>query len=215
MAERPIPIESDPPSPGAPGISFEDAQLVQQVQSGRVEAYGELVRKYQDRLYNTCWRICGNAEDARDLTQEAFVKGLEGIDAFRSQSKFYTWLFRVAVNLCLTHRRRAKVRQAASLDQAIDTGGTQAQTLGQRIRDRKAERPDARGGRAELQRQVTEALATLDDDLRSVVVLRDLEGFDYQQISEILEVAPGTVKSRLHRARMQLREKLGKLVRRD
>ncbi|MDO8631840.1 MAG: sigma-70 family RNA polymerase sigma factor, partial [Phycisphaerales bacterium] len=104
MPERPKPgnAANDGHAPGC-----DDRELVRRVKSGQTEAYGELVRRYQDRVFNTCWRICGHLEDARDLTQEAFLKAFESLDAFRQESGFYTWIFRVAVNLSLSHRRSA------------------------------------------------------------------------------------------------------------
>ena len=188
---------------------FEDALLVEQVQAGRTEAYAELVRRHADAVFNTCWRVCGNLEDARDLTQEAFLRAFEGIGRFRGQSAFKTWIFRVAVNLALSHRRKKRGRQMLSLDQpAGSAAGTQAERLAQRIADEGQAEPPAAASGAELQGKVLRALQGLDEDQRAVVVLRDIEGFDYQQIAAILEVPPGTVKSRLHRARMALREAL-------
>lgn len=189
-------------------IPFEDAELVARVQGGETTAYGALVLKYQDRIFNTCWRICGHLEDARDLTQDAFVKALEGIASFRQESGFYTWVFRVAVNLALSHRRKGKTRQALSIDHAPGADGTQAEQLAKRIQDVRAGAPEAGLSGGELQSRLVAAMAALDDDHRAMVVLRDIEGFDYAEIGEILGVPPGTVKSRLHRARMQLREAL-------
>jgi RNA polymerase sigma-70 factor (ECF subfamily) len=214
VAERPKPIEQPVCDERSEAVSFEDAQLVREVQAGRTEAYGFLVRKYQDRVFNTCWRICGHLEDARDLTQDAFVKGLENIASFRHQSRFYTWIFRVAVNLALSHRRRSKTRQAASLDQPRGPDGTQAEALAKRVRDVHGEDPVTTASNGELQGKVVAALQQLEDDYRAVVVLRDIEGFDYAEIGAILDLPTGTVKSRLHRARMALREAVVPLIQR-
>ena len=86
---------------------MEDLELINKIRTGQTEAYGDLVRKYEDRVFNTCWRICGHLEDARDVTQEAFLKAYEGLSGFRRDSGFYTWIFRIAVNLALTKRRDA------------------------------------------------------------------------------------------------------------
>lgn len=204
MTRRPNTLEKAPPGAVRPA-SFADAEVVARVQSGETVAYTTLVVKYQDRIFNTCWRICGNLEDARDLTQDAFVKALEGIAAFRQDSGFYTWLFRVAVNLSLSHRRKAKTRHAVSLSQTPAADGTQAEQLAKRIADARGEEPGGAMGAAELQGKMAAALSALDDDHRAVVVLRDIEGFDYAEIGEVLGIPPGTVKSRLHRARMELR----------
>ena len=190
------------PSP----VPLEDAELIEQVKAGQTESYGRLVEKYQDRVFNTCWRICGHLEDARDVTQEAFLKAFEGISTFRHQSGFYTWVFRVAVNLALSHRRKAKVRRAVSLDEPLSLAGSQAEDLARRVKDESASDPAETAGLTELHGRVARALQDLDDDQRAVVVLRDIEGLDYQQISEVLQIPPGTVRSRLHRARMAVRE---------
>ena len=192
---------------GSRPVPLEDAQLIEKVKAGQTEAYGELVRKYQDRVFNTCWRICGHLEDARDLTQEAFLKAFEGLATFRHQSGFYTWIFRVAVNLALSHRRDVKRRRTVSLDQNTEMAGTQAEGLAKRIGHRtENDDPVRSASDAELQGAVVRALQMLDDDHRAVVVLRDIEGFDYHDIGEVLDIPPGTVKSRLHRARKALRQ---------
>lgn len=189
-------------------VPLEDAELIEQIKAGQTESYGRLVEKYQDRVFNACWRICGHLEDARDVTQEAFLKAFDGISGFRQQSGFYTWVFRVAVNLAISHRRKARVRQTVSLDESVGVAGSQAENLARRVQDKSAEEPGRAVGQAELHGHVARALQGLDDDHRAVVVLRDIEGLDYQEIGEILQIPAGTVKSRLHRARMALREAL-------
>lgn len=197
-------------STAATAIAIEDVALVEQTQQGDMAAFARLVTKYQDRVFNTCWRLCGSVEDARDLAQDAFLKALEAIDAFRGRAGFYTWLFRIAVNVSLSHRR--KMRHAVRLSLHDEDGSrvieSQASGLlrrGAAVHDRDpAKEVEAR----ESHRIVLRALDELDEEHRVVLVLRDVEGFDYQEIAEILDVAGGTVKSRLHRARMALRERL-------
>ena len=206
MARRPSDMGRPGGQDGVPASLDQDVLLVERVQAGQTEAFGKLVHKYQDRIFNTCWRLCGHLDDARDLTQETFLKALEGIQSFRRQSGFYTWLFRVAVNLTLSHRRSKKRHPTVSLDR--DSAGRDGQAEGLlRLAD-KASRDDPQdtASGAELHGQVVRALQRLDDEHRAVVVLRDIEGFDYHQVGLILEIPPGTVKSRLHRARMVLRE---------
>ena len=123
-------------------VPVEDAELVARVQRGESQAYAELVRRYQDRVFNACWRICGHLEDARDLTQEAFLKAFEGLADFRGESGFFTWIFRVAVNLSLTHRRNSQRRRMLSLDQAANPGGTQAEELVRHVRADGADDPE-------------------------------------------------------------------------
>lgn len=214
MAERPnkqAVLKTDPaPEPRpAPAVRLEDAVLVGRVREGDMDAFGLLVTKYQDKVYNTCWRMCGHAEDARDLTQEAFFRALQSIAAFKGHSGFYTWLFRIAVNLVLSHRRKAGYRRTVSLEQG-DGHEDRTESLRERLADGSTPSPAGRVMAAELRESVETALEALDPDHRAVIVLRDVEGFDYAEIARVLEIAPGTVKSRLHRARAALRERLGR-----
>lgn len=187
-----------------------DVALARRLQAGDTSAFGELVRRYQDRVYNTVWRICGHAEDARDLTQDAFIKAYQSIGTFRGQSALYTWLYRIAVNLTLSSLRSARRRGTVSLDNPIgaESGNHQASGLAARMQDLRTKDPSARACQVESQDLVVRALNKLEEEFRAVVVLRDMEGFDYRQIAEILGIAPGTVKSRLHRARSALRDML-------
>ena len=198
----------------AKATGFEDAALVRRMQAGEMTAFTELVRRYQDRVFNAVWRICGNLEDARDLTQDAFLKVYERIGSFRGQSGFYTWLFRIAVNLAISHRRSAKRRRTQSLDATPEAGlaGSQAASLAARMQEKVPHNPSGQAMSAEIHGHVVAALQKLDDEFRAVIVLRDIEGFDYSQIAEVLGVAPGTVKSRLHRGRLALRKILAPVL---
>jgi RNA polymerase sigma-70 factor (ECF subfamily) len=192
-------------------IHFEDAVLVGQIQAGDVQAYAHLVSKYQDKVFNTCWRICGNPDDAADITQDALLKALESIGSFRGASSFYTWLFRIAVNLALSHRRKAARVRCETLN-----GPDESYMLtAWQQKGRVADDPAARTDDAEVRAHVAEALRTLDEQHRAAIVLRDIEGFDYDQIAEILNVPKGTVKSRIARGRQALREAMGPYVDRD
>ena len=219
MLERPNPRKGDVCGLTSESAQVEDVELVERVKQGQTEAYGELVRRYQDRVFNACWRICGHLEDARDLTQEAFLKAFEGLGNFRQQSGFYTWIFRVAVNLSLSHRRNLHRRRTVSLDAA--SAGTLAEELVKRespraaVRDESDDDPTRGLGEAELHAAVAGALQTLDDDHRAVIVLRDIEGFDYQEIATILQIPPGTVKSRLFRARIALQKAIAPAISRE
>lgn len=223
MAQRPIHQASDPAgasktaaagaplkagdavSPGQRPIPLEDLELIEQVRNGRSEAFGELVLKYQDRVFNACWRICGHREDARDVTQEAFIKAFEGLGEFRRESGFYTWLFRIAVNLSLSAKRKQQRRPTLSLDHQP---GAQAEPLVQRVRAKREAGPVEAADAPDRAQLVVQALAALDDEQRATLVLRDIEGLDYQEIAVILDLPLGTMKSRLFRARMALRDAL-------
>jgi RNA polymerase sigma-70 factor, ECF subfamily len=189
-------------------IPFDDAFLVQQVQQGEMAAYGQLVAKYQDRVYNACLRICGDPECARDLTQETFLKAMEAIGRFEGKSGFYTWVFRIAVNLCLSQRRKAGQATTVSIHQDSGDWDLNGQAAGLRVRRDTSGDPSRPIFQRECQEAVRAAIDSLEPEHRAVVVLKDVESLDYSRIAEILNVPTGTVKSRLHRARMELREKL-------
>ncbi len=217
MADSPYrpPVGNPPGGPGvqsgrragvespARTIPFEDAAVVRQVQSGDVQAYAQLVLKYQDRVHNTCCRLCGNVEDARDVTQDAFLKAFECIESFRGASSFYTWLFRIAVNLAINHRRRTARTRHASVN-----GDGEGSSAAASLADPAEPDPALRMARGEMRGHVSRALRELDETYRVAVVLRDMEGFDYAEIAEILGVPKGTVKSRIARGRLALREAL-------
>ncbi len=181
----------------------DDAQLISQALAGQTSAFGQLVQKYQDRLYNTVVHVAGNAEDAKDVVQEAFVQAFLKLESFQGASAFYTWLYRIAFNVAATHRRRrASVRTA---EQAAIADGL---TRGSEASMQAAEGPSDRLEREERCRQVRDAISRLAEEYRVVLVLREMEGYCYETIAEVLDLPVGTVRSRLHRARMQLREEL-------
>lgn len=193
-------------------LAFDDAAMIAACRKGRMDAFGSLIAKYQDRLYNAILRMCGDRDQAADLCQEAFVKVLERLDTFRGNSQFYTWLFRIAVNLTISRRRRDGRVRFTSLSSDVELGDGQAAALaGHGVPARQTD-PARQVMDSELMRRVLEAMETLEDEFRVVVVLRDIEGMDYDQIASVLSAPVGTVKSRLHRARLMLREKLGDIV---
>jgi len=193
--------------------TFEDALLVRQVQGGAVHVFAELVRKYQDRVYNACLRICHNTEDARDLTQEAFLKAFASIDQFRGKSAFFTWIFRIAVNLAISQQRKRQSAPVVALDAAASD--EDATSGSDRVADTRIPDPAERLATAETRSAVLEALQRLEPDYRVVLVLRDMEGFDYQAIADVLETRVGTVKSRIFRARMALKAHLDAYVKEE
>ena len=180
----------------------DDAQLIDETLAGHSAAFGQLVRKYQDRLYNTVVHVAGNAEDARDVVQDAFVQAFLKLDTFRRSSAFYTWLYRIAFNVAASHRRRQ--RPTLSVEHARETSGLEPMDDG--------DGPIDALERQERRCQVRRAIGELSEEHRMVVVLREIDGCCYETIAEILEVPIGTVRSRLHRARMQLREELREVL---
>ncbi len=179
-----------------------DAQLVEETLGGQPEAFGKLVLKYQDRLFNAVLHVVGNPEDARDMVQEALVQAFLKLESFQRRSAFYTWLYRIALNAAISHRRR--LRPMALVEGAGATGRLPPS-------NHEAD-PAAVLDCKERCRQVRQAIAQLADDHRAVLVLRDIEGCDYQTIAEILALPVGTVRSRLHRARLQLRDVLKEML---
>ncbi len=191
-------------------IEFQDQALVARCRQGDMSAFGGLVAKYQDRIYNLILRLCPNASDAEELAQETFLKALEKIGQFRGGSGFYTWLFRIAANLAISSRRRRARIKFHSLAAGDDGEGQTG--LEARLADSREPSPPRAVASAETAQAVLRALEGLDEEARVVVVLRDVEDMDYSQISETLDLPVGTVKSRLHRARRLLKEKLADLM---
>lgn len=178
-----------------------DAELVRQSRSGQTAAFGVLVARYQDRVFNTCYRICHRHADALDLTQATFLRAFESLERFESRARFYTWLFRIAVNLAISHCRRAR-RRPVPLD---DDDEAEAAPLSATVASREPGVVEVAVRREET-RQVEQALAQLDEEHRAVLVLKDIEEMDYATIAEVLDVPVGTVKSRIHRGRLRLYE---------
>ena len=190
---------------------FEDAALLRRCRKGDTASFGPLIEKYQDRLFNSLLRFCGNYDDAEELCQETFVKALEGLAAFRSQSGFYTWLFRIGMNLAISRRRRGRLVKFHSLE-ATDSDGEQLPWSPEALADCREIAPHDAAERTDTNGRVLTAIGELDEEFRIVVVLRDVEEMNYEQISQVMSLPVGTVKSRLYRARCILREKLTDLV---
>jgi len=173
-------------------------QLIQATLHGDTSAFGRLVKKYQDRLYNTMLHVVGDADECLDVVQEAFVQAYLNLASFEGHSAFYTWLYRIAFNVAATHRRKKKPVQ--SVDAAYEGSGRE-------IPDHAAN-PEFPLEQEERCRRVREAIASLSEEHRAILVLREIDGCCYETIAEILNIPVGTVRSRLHRARLMLRDKL-------
>jgi RNA polymerase sigma-70 factor (ECF subfamily) len=202
-------------TPEARGRDKEVA-LMLKARGGDRSSYGQIVVLYQDRLFNALLRMVGETEEARELTQETFARGLEKVDTFRGEASPYTWLFRIGMNLAISNLRRSQRVRIFSLDGAGSHGGNgsphrrdQASALIDRIASAKGDSPAQAAERNELHQLVLDALGRLDAEYRAVLVMRDVEGFDYQQMADVLALPLGTLKSRLFRARMALKDELG------
>ncbi len=195
-------------------LSFADQQTLAQLRRGNYAAMEQLVSRYQDRLYVTVLRMVNHPEDAADLVQETFVRALQNVARFEGKSTLYTWLFRIAVNLAISHRRASQYRAAASLDggREDDEGNgsvnSQAAGLRRQLSQDTEDDPALSAERRMEYERLMEALARLDPEFKAVIVLRDVEECDYEQMAAILEVPVGTIKSRLFRARTALRDAL-------
>ncbi len=190
--------------------SGREAQWLRKAQAGDRSAYGQVVLAYQDRLFNAVLRLVGNADEARELTQEAFTRGLMKIESFRGDSSPYTWLFRIAVNLAISQLRKVQRHRTFSLDGSSNGVGSDPDrgSRADGLSRSDDEPPPQALERQERHQQVLSALGRLDAEYRAVLVMRDIEGFDYQQMAEVLGMPLGTLKSRLFRARLALRDEL-------
>jgi RNA polymerase sigma-70 factor, ECF subfamily len=187
--------------------SLDDQSLVEACRAGRTDAFDVLVRRYQERLYPTILRLTGSPEDAEDVLQDAFVRAFEKLDQFHGESSFYTWVYRIAVNLALSGHRKRRTRTALRL------GHRPPSARGAHAADESAESdPSAPLERAERDRIVADALNSLSPEHRAIVVLKEFDGHRYEEISAILGIPVGTVRSRLHRARSELYDRLRVLI---
>lgn len=191
-----------PPAPPAapPPEAAEDAVLVQRAQEGDLEAFDALVRRYQERIYGVVYHMTSHHEDAADLAQEAFVRAWKALPAFKGDSSFFTWLYRIAVNLTLNHLKQHRRRGHFSLDD-LDLRAENDPDLLALVSERTPRRDAAL---RELQEKLNVALQKLSEPHRMVVTLHDIQGLRHEQIAEIMRCHAGTVRSRLHYARQQL-----------
>lgn len=178
----------------------EDQQAIEQVLRGDSGAYAHIVDRYQRRLLGLLLHACGDAELSEDIAQEAFVRAYQKLAMFSGESQFYTWLARIAMNLLFSDRRRKR------LENQIGREGLEVALDGDGIANRAAQAsPDQHLELSETQHCVQQAIAQLNEERRIVIILRDFDGMDYDAIAETLEIPVGTVRSRLHRGRLELR----------
>jgi RNA polymerase sigma-70 factor, ECF subfamily len=189
---------------------IDESALMTQAREGDTTAFGELVRRYEGKIFRLAQHITQNREDAEDVLQETFMKAYEHLDQFKGDSKFYTWIVRIAVNQALMKLRRRKTDKSVSLDETIDTGEDMV------VREIAAwgEDPEQQLSREELGGILDSAIQSLEPLYRSVFVLRDIEELSTEETAEALGLSVPAVKSRLLRARLQLREKLTRFFKR-
>lgn len=184
-----------------------EMDLFRRAQTGDRGAFGQLAIRLQDRLYNAILRVIGDREEARELTQEVFVKALSKIESFRGESQPFTWMFRIGINLAISHLRQNRRHRPFSLDQSRNGSDDQASGLMGQLKDPGLS-PDQVLQQREVHQQVLTALGQLDAEYRTILVMRDVENMDYQQMADVLNIPLGTLKSKLFRARLALREQM-------
>lgn len=182
-------------------MNQDDRRAIDECLAGRPAAFGELVLRYQDRLFNAVLRIVDHADDALDVVQESFLNAYQSLGSFKGDAEFFTWLYRIAFNAAVSQKR--KKRSVLSLDAGRD-GGVVAEPPD----DSEGVRPGDALERSEQHAALHAALARLSVEHRAVLVMKDLDGLKYEQIAAVMGVPIGTVRSRLHRARLELRDLL-------
>ncbi len=187
----------------SPGEGLTDEALIRGFLDGSADCFEELVKRHENQVFNLSYRVLGNPADAADACQETFVLLLRKLHTFRGESSFSTWLYRVSLNVCRDHLRKAKKHPvpAPPLEE-----GPRPEELLEASDDFD---PEARFEQVELQERVQSAIAVLPPKFREVIYLHDIRGFNYAEVADILSVAVGTVKSRLNRARIRLAQELG------
>ncbi len=194
---KPPPVpETKPPS--------DDPLLVARAQKGELEAYDQLVRRYQERIYSTVYHMTANHEDANDLAQETFIKAYQALRSFKGDSSFFTWVYRIAVNKTINFLKQRKNRIHLSLND-LDTNAEHDPGLLALISDKT---PRREINLAELQERLNVALRKLSEEHRMVVTLHDIQGLPHDEIGKIMNCNVGTVRSRLFYARQQLQAHL-------
>jgi RNA polymerase sigma factor (sigma-70 family) len=181
-----------------------DGDLVFKAQQGDLQAFDELVERYHGKIYGLTYNMTSNREDAEDLTQEVFVKAFEALPRFKGKSSFYTWVYRIAVNKTINYRKKRNRKRALSLDQfdgEIKTDETyhDLTSKGSPLRNLSL---------TELQKKLNEALQSLSEKHRTVVVMHDMQGIPHEEIAKVVGASVGTVRSRLFYARRQMQAEL-------
>ena len=197
-----------PTTPAPAG--FDESALVARAKAGDSQAFTDLMTHYERKIYRLAKHITENDEDAEDVLQEAFLKAYEHLDNFQGNSKFYTWIVRIAVNEALMKLRKRKGDRTVPLDEPVDTGEEMV-TREIAVWD---DNPEQRYSREEIQEILDNAIENLKPDFRTVFILRDIEEMSTEETAEALGISVPAVKSRLLRARLQLREKLTRFFKR-
>lgn len=183
-------------------MQIAEGELICKCKIGDIEAFEELISKYEKKVFNICLRILGNYGEAEDVSQDVFIKVFKYINSFKGNSSFYTWLYRITVNECMDLFNKKKKVIAFSMDEPIENGEEEVQ---REYRD-KHESVEEKVERIELRKNIETGMQKLSIEHRTMIVLRDIQGFSYEEIAEMLGCPPGTVKSRINRARSHLKD---------
>ena len=184
-----------------------DQELVARCQAGDRVAYQTLVKRYQRRVYGIAFGVLRNPEDAMDVSQEAFVKVYNNLGQFKGDSAFFTWLYRIVVNLCIDHCRKHGKHRAVEYDDRLSSGSDDDEVLPLTASTRSFNPAQAYQER-EIGEAIGAALATLSENHRAIMLLREVDGLSYEDIAEVMNCQIGTVMSRLHHARKNLQKAL-------
>jgi RNA polymerase sigma-70 factor (ECF subfamily) len=187
-------------------VSADERELIARCQQGDLDAFEPLVAKYRERVWRLAYQVLRDREEAWDVAQEAFVRAYQSIREFRGQSAFYTWLFRIVVNLATDRLRQQSARARAFGGEAV------TQEEWERTAADSGSPPDQQASRAEERERIGQALDALPPHHRAIIILSDIEGLSYREIAQVLGCPMGTVMSRLHNARKRLRALLGPLL---
>jgi len=192
-----------------PALPIPDAVLVKRAQKGNTQAFEELVKRYEQRIYNITYRMLSNEEEAKDALQDAFIRAYRFIKKFKGDSSFYTWIYRIAANVCLTRLKQRKSKE--QLTDSLDAPIAGEEDIQREIPDAK-HTPEILYQRQQMSKALQDAISELPTDYRPVVVLRDLQGLSNREVSKSLQLSIAAVKSRLHRGRLFLRHRLSKYL---
>jgi len=177
-----------------------DEALIRRIKAGDADAFEEIVKTYEKPIYNLALRYTANPDDAFDVTQDVFLRVYRSIDTFKGQSKFSTWLYQIATNICIDYCRKASRKKEISMVVTDESGEETEMDFAD-----TSPTPEQSVEHTELREEITRCIEKLGDEHRMILILRDIDGLSYQEIGSILGMEQGTVKSRLFRAREKLR----------
>jgi RNA polymerase sigma-70 factor (ECF subfamily) len=176
-------------------ILQDETLLIRQFKAGDPSAFGSIIQIYQDRIYNLCYYLLGNPQDAEDAAQDVFIKAFRNLRDFRPEASLYTWLYRIGVNTCLDHKRKLRPEPLKNESQTEGLASNEPS-------------PERRYQSKEIGQAINSALKQLSKNSKAVIVLKEIDGLPYEEMAEVLNTSVGTIKSRLSRAREELRRLL-------